>query len=99
MENPRLRGSRNSSPDTFRNLGWETSRASCPDPRSLAKETAFVPAIIEIKAQHSNKIFDVISSLKAVKFQLQKQARYLFSSFEWQGSVIAIAGVHKYVIG
>ena len=51
---------------------------------------------MEVKAQDSNGIYDIISSLRTVKAQLTVQSRYLFSNFGWQGAVIAVGGVGAY---
>jgi len=84
--------------DVVRIPGWTGSSDGRPVAceivyPSLAVEEAIVPVIIEIKASNSGNLFDIYRALRATSDQLLEQAAFLFSDFEWQQEVIAIAGV------
>ena len=60
---------------------------------SLEKEEAIVPVIIEIEAPKSDHFLDTYRALRATSNKLSARASSIFSDFEWQQELIAIAAV------
>jgi len=60
---------------------------------TLSAGDVIVPVIIEIKTSKSDHLSDIYRALGAASDELLQQAAFLFSDFEWQQDVIAIAGV------
>ena len=78
--------------------GWAWDSDGCPMPceiisPSLSVGEVIVPVIIEIKTSNSDNSSDIYRALIATNDQLLERAAFLFSDFEWQQEVIAIACV------